>query len=128
MGGAIRPEGKHALEAGERLAERDGLAHVRLAVVGHDDDGVALEQLLDAAGRVGERADRVVAAAQHLERRVGPRCVRGVVVVGEVEEEEVEGVTRHEPAPDGRRVRVDRARRAVAPQSGAPVRSELKRL
>ena len=68
-----RRAGATPVEPANDLGERHGLAHVRLAVVGHDDDGVALEQRVDPAGRLGERADRVVAALQLVERRVGPR-------------------------------------------------------
>ena len=41
-----------------------------------------------------------------------------VVVVGEVEDEEIEGVPGHEPPADGGRVRIDRAGRPVAPREG----------
>ena len=47
-------------------------------------------------------------------RGVGAERVRGVVVVGEVVDEQVEAVARDEPAADRRGVGVDRAERAVA--------------
>ena len=103
--------------------------HVRLAVIGHDDDGEPPPPLRRASAASASAADRVVAAAQRLERRVGPALLLGVVVVLEIEDEEVEGVARHEPAPDGRRVRVDRARRTGRAARAVPrVRSALKRL
>ena len=58
--------------------------------------------------------------------RVRAGGVRGVVVVREVEEQEVEAVARHEPASDGGRVRVDRPRRPVAEgeRRAGPLRAE----
>ena len=47
-------------------------------------------------------------------RRVGAGRMRGVVVVGEVVDEQVEAVARDEPAADRGRVGVDRAERAVS--------------
>ena len=48
--------------------------------------------------------------------RVRAERVRGVVVVGEVVDEQVEAVPRHEPAPDRGGVVVDRAGGTVAPR------------
>ena len=116
VAGAVRRQRQHAVDTGIDLGERHGLVHTRLAVIGHHDDGVPLEESVDPASCLGQRADRGVAPLQRRERRVGAVLVGGVVVVGEVEDEEVERVAGHEPAADRRRVRVDRARRAVAPR------------
>ena len=115
MSGAIRAERQDAFDAGVDLGERGCLAHPRLPVVCHHDHRVALEERVEPAARLDERADRVVAALQRLERRIGTVLVGGVVIVGEVEDEEVEGVAGHEPAADRRRIGVDRSRRPVAP-------------
>ena len=88
---------------------------MRLPVVGHDDDRIPLQQGVHTPCHLGEGADGVVAAAQHLQRRVRAVGVRGVVVVGEIEKEEVERIARDEPAADGGRVGVDRAGGAVPP-------------
>ena len=80
-----------------------------LAVVRADDHGVALEELVRAAGRLDQRTDRRVAARERLLGGVRSKGVRREVVVRQVVEEEVEGVAGDEPAPDGSRVRVDRA-------------------
>ena len=88
-------------------------------MVGTDDDGVAVEELVGAAGCIEERGDRVVAPAQRLVCCVGPVRVRGVVVVGEVVDEQVEPVARDEPAADGRRVGVDRPERAIEERESA---------
>ena len=95
------------------VAEPRDVAHRRLAVVGHHDHGVALEEGVEPAGRPHEPADRLVAARQHRRRLVGPGRVRRVVVVGEVEEEEVESVAGHEPAAHRGGVCVDRAGGAI---------------
>ena len=80
-----------------------------LAVIAAEDDCVSLEKLVATAGGVDKRRDGCVAARERLVRRVGTAHVRGEVVVGQVVGEKVEVVTRDEPAPDGRRVAVDRA-------------------
>ena len=89
---------------------------MRLAVIGHDDDGVPLEQGVDPASCLGKRAHGSVASLQRSKRRVGTVLVGGVVVVGEIEDEEVERVAGHEPPADRRRVRIDRSGRPVAPR------------
>ncbi len=66
--GAVR-RGDDAVVA-ERVLEPRRSIDVRLAVVRADDDGVALEELVQAAGGVEQRAHGVVAARE--------RCVRGV--------------------------------------------------
>ena len=75
--GAVR--GGHA---GAVDGEPRDLLDVRVAVVGAEDDGVALEELVRPAGRVEERRDRRVGPGERLVRRVRPERVRGVVVVG----------------------------------------------
>ena len=85
-------------------------------MIGAEHDRIALEELVRPARGVEESADRRV---HLLERLVGLRGrpvarVRCVVEVREVVGEEVEAVSRHEPAPDGGGVRVDRAGGAVA--------------
>ena len=96
--------------------EPRGLLDRRLAVVGAEDDARSVEELVGAAGRVEERRDRRVGAAERLVRGVRPERVRGVVVVRQVVDEQVEAVARDEPAPDRRGVGVDRAERAVEPR------------
>ncbi len=98
----------------EDVLQTRHVAHRRLAVVGAEDDGVALEELVGPAGCLDQSADGLVAAREGCVRRVRPLCVRGVVVVGEVEDEEVEAVAGDEPAADRRRVGVDRPPRPVA--------------
>ena len=102
----------------ERVLEPLHLVHLRLPVVGAEDDRVALEELVRPARRLDQPADGVVAAGQRGVRGVRPLDVRGVVVVGEVEDEEVEAVARDEPAADRRRVGVDRPARPVADREG----------
>src|SRR5919106_162028 len=94
--------GKGVLEAREPL---DG----RLPVVGADDHRVALEKVLEAAGGVHEAPERAVRTLERAERGSRPGDVGGVVVVGEVEDEEVEAVSRDEPGPHSACVVVDRA-------------------
>ena len=115
---AVRGGDERLVGVPEPVAEPRDVAHRRLAVVGHHDDGVSLEKRVEPAGRAHEPADRLVAAREHGRGRVGPGRVRGVVVVGEVEEEEVEPVARHEPPADGSGVGVDRAGRAVPEREG----------
>jgi hypothetical protein len=113
--GSVRCRDERALDPGEGLLQGRHLSHTRLAVVGEDDEGVSLDQLVETAGREGEIADGGVAATKHVARRIGSVLVGGEVVVGEVVDEEVEAVAGDEPAADGGGVRVDRARRTVAP-------------
>ena len=96
------------------VAEPCDIADRRLPVVGHHDHGIPLEEGVEPAGSEDEPADRLVAAGQHGRRLVRARGMRGVVVVREVEEKEVEPVTGHEPAAHRSRVGVDRAGRTVA--------------
>ena len=95
-------------EADERQLELRCVLHCRLAVVGVKDHGVALEKLVGPAGSVEQRLDRCVGALERdvvgSQRSVHVRCV---VEVGEVVDEEVEAVTRHEPAADGGGVCID---------------------
>src|SRR5215211_7251906 len=62
-----------------------------------------------SCSRIDESPDRTIAAGKRLLGARRPERVGGEVVVGEVEEEEVEAVAGDEPASDGRRVGVDRA-------------------
>ena len=58
---------------GERVLQPRHVVHRRLAVVGAEDDGVALEELVRPAGRLDQRADGVVAARERLRApRPGP--------------------------------------------------------
>ena len=100
------------------VAEPRDVAHRRLAVVGHHDHGVPLEEGVEPAGGQHQPADRLVAARQHRRRLVRPGGVRRVVVVGEVEEEEVESVAGHEPAAHRGGVGVDRAGGAIPEREG----------
>jgi hypothetical protein len=90
------------VEAGEPLDRG-------LPVVGADDDRVALQEPVRSARRLEQARDGPVGALERRERAVRSRDVRGVVVVREVEDEEVEAVAGDEPAADGGRVVVDRA-------------------
>ena len=97
-----------------------------LAVVGHEDDRVALEELLDPTGRGDQRADRRVATGEGRAGLVRPGRMRGEVVVGQVVDEEVEAVAGDQPAADHGRVRVDGPLRPVADRDrrARPVRLE----
>ena len=103
----------------------------RLPVVGAEHDRVALEELVRAARRLdaARRSRRRSARARVLGAGRAER-VRRVVEVREVVDEEVEAVARDEPASDRRRVRVDRAGRAVAHgerRAGRPTRTGCRR-
>ena len=113
VSGPVRGRDERLRLVTEPVAQARDLVHGRLAVIGHHDHGVPLEELVEPAGRRDEPADGRVAAGEHVRRRVRARGMRGVVVVREVEEQEVEPVARHEPAPDRRGVRVDRPTRTV---------------
>ena len=76
------------------IAEPRDVRDRRLAVIRHHDHGVALEELVQSARGAHETADGVVAAREHGGGGVRPGRMRGVVVVREVEEEEVEPVAR----------------------------------
>ena len=112
----VAVEHRRAVRGGDERAghvEPRGLLDRRLAVVGAEDDRVAREERVGAAGGLEQRGDRGVGPAERLVRGVGAEGVRGVVVVREVVDEQVEAVARDEPAADRRRVGVDRAERAV---------------
>ena len=95
--------------AGERVLETHGPVHPSLAVIRAEEDRIPLEELIGPTGRLQQRADRAVGVRQGVLSRLGTGGVRGEVVVGEVEDEEVEAVPRDEPAADDPRVLVDRA-------------------
>jgi hypothetical protein len=61
-------------------------------VIGEQDHGVAVEELVEAAGRLDEFAEAVVGLGDRLDTRLRAVAVRVVVVVGEGEEQEVEAV------------------------------------
>ena len=91
----VAVEHRRAVRGGDERAVDDELRRpldVRLPVVGAEHDRVPLEELVRPARRVEERRDRRVRAAERLVRGVGPERVRGVVVVREVEDEQVEAV------------------------------------
>src|SRR5437879_6165085 len=73
-----------------------------------------VDELGAPAGRLDQPADGAVGALELLVRGVGPMLVRGVVVVGEVEDEAVEPVAGYEPATDRSGVAVHRSSRAPA--------------
>jgi hypothetical protein len=105
--------------------ERRDLLDVRLSVIRADDDGVAVEERVRAARRRHELPDRRVGAGERVERGGWTRQMGGVVEVGEIEEEEVEAVARHEPAPHDARVGV---RRALEPGADRERRARRVRL
>ena len=101
-------------EVGVGGLERSGAVHLGLAVVRAEDHVVALEELLPAAGGIEQRADRAVCVAELRGGAFRAERVRGIVVVREVEEEEVEAVPGDEPAADGGSVGVDGPRGTLA--------------
>ena len=96
----------------------------RLAVIRAEHDRVALEKRLPAARRFDEGGDSRVCAAERIVCRIRAERMRGVVVVREVEDEQVERVARHEPAPHLTGVGVDRASGTIPPRHrrAGPVR------
>src|SRR4029453_9253688 len=103
---------------GEGLAgPQQGLAGL-LPVIGAEHYVVALQEGVQAAGRLDEGRNRGVAPRERLVRSGGPERVGREVVVREVVEEEVEAVARDEPAAAGGCVRIDRAQRAAADREG----------
>ena len=106
--------GAEEREAVERGLESHTAVDVRLTVVGADEDRVALEELVGAAGGIEQGGDGAIGARERRLRAFGPLGVRGIVVVGQVVDEEVEAVPGHEPAADARRVVVHGAARAGA--------------
>ena len=86
----------------------------RLPVVGADDDRVAVEEVVEASGGLRELEQGRVGALEGALCVVGACGMRRVVVVGEVVDEEVEPVARHQPAAGVDRVAVDGAGRAGA--------------
>src|SRR5581483_10856083 len=116
LAGAVRGgDDDVVLEPGEgRLQLRRPLDR-RLPVVGKEDDRIALEEGVPAAGRVEEALNGGIGARQrNVLRALRAVHVRRVVEVGEVVREEVESVTRHEPAADSGRIRVRRTAGATA--------------
>ena len=121
--GAVR--GRHddlPLEIGERLLQARRAPDRGLAVIGEEHDGVALEELVRPARRVEQGADRGVGLLERTVGRLAVRAggVRGEVVAGEIEGEEVEAVARDEPAPDRSGVGVDRACASAAHRERRP--------
>ena len=78
--------------AAEQLGQRQAAVDVGLGVVGDQDQRVLLEEPVEPAARLDQRREAVVGAGDRLDARLGPVAVRVVVVVGEREEQEVEGV------------------------------------
>ena len=93
-----------------------------------DEDGVALEELVGPAGGLEERADRAVGVRERVLAPPRPVGVRREVVVGQVEDEEVEAVPRDEPAADDAAYSSTEPRARVRMASGAPVTSDSNRL
>ncbi len=116
----VRVDHRRAIRRGDErgrvdvILEPRRLVDVRLPVIGAEDDGVALEELVEPAGRLDERPHREVDTRERLVRSVGPVHVRREIEVREVVHELVEAVAGHEPPADRRRVLVGRAGRAVA--------------
>ena len=109
VGPAAGAEERRALERRRRVGR---LQHRALGVVGDDDHGVAVEEPLEAAGRLDQQPEAVVGALDRSEHVAGGPVLGGVGLV-QVEEQEVEPVTRHEPAADGAAVAVDAAAEVV---------------
>jgi hypothetical protein len=86
-----------------------GVGDVGLGVVGHQDHGVRLEELVDAPARLDQLAEAGVGVGDRGGHRVGAKAVRVVVVVGEAEEDEVVGVVLDQLLRDAGRVVVARA-------------------
>jgi hypothetical protein len=124
--GPVGSRDEDPVDPGEGGLQARHALHGRLPVIAADDEGVPLEEGVQPAGGLYQRAERGVAASQCRVRRVRPFDVGGVVVVREVEEQEVEAVARHQPAADGRRVVVDRAGGAVQPSARRPRRVGLE--
>ena len=120
VAGTVGRERGDPIEIRHEPGERNGFVHRGLAVIGHHDDRIAFEQAVDPTSGLGQRADGRIAALQLGESSVGAMLMRGVVVVGEIEDEKVESIPRHEPAGDRSRVGVDRACRTVAPGERCP--------
>ncbi len=113
---------------GEDVLQPGDVGHGRLAVVGAENDRVALEELVRPARGLDQRADGHVAPGERGVRCIGSLGVRGVVVVREVVDEEVEAVPRHEPAADRDGVGVDRSARPVAHRERCAGRVRLEQV
>ena len=121
MHGPVGCESEHTVEVGrERILQTRQALDLRLTVVGAHDDRVAFEEGLGAAGGAQETSEGRVGALESLQGAFGPALVRGVVVVREVEDEEVEGVAGHQPAADDGGVVVDRPAQPGADSGGDP--------
>ena len=103
---------RHARVAGLR---RSHLANGRLPVVGEDDQGVAVEELLEPSSGGREVGEPGVCAAERSACSHGPGGVRRVVVVRQVVDEEVETVPGDEPTRGGGRVGVHGSVRPAPP-------------
>jgi hypothetical protein len=73
------PESRHSIDVG-------------LAVIRADDDGVTLQELVQAARGFHEGAHGLIAASERLFGTARAERVGGVVVVRQVVEEEIEAV------------------------------------
>ena len=91
---------------GEGVADVVVLVDRRLAVIRAQHDGVALEERLDAPGCRHERGDGIVRARDGRGSQGIAAPMPGRVGLGQVEQQEVEAVARHEPASHCRGVRV----------------------
>ena len=99
---------------GKDVLQPRHVGHRRLAMIRAEDHRVPVEELVRPSRRVDQPAHRLVATCEHCVGGVWTLNMRGVVVVGEVEDEEVEAVAGHEPAPHGGGIGVDRPARAAA--------------
>ena len=102
--------GDKALVADPVLESRHPI-DVGLAVIRADDDGVALQELVQAARGFYEGAHGLIAASERLFGTARAERVGGVVVVRQVVEEEVESVACDEPSTHRRCIGVDRPSR-----------------
>ena len=116
VSGAVGRADERPVDVVVERFERCDVTHRRLAVIRHYDEGIPRQQLVDTSGRFHECADRVVAAHERVVCGAGAELVRGVIEVGEVEDEEVEAVACDEPAGDSGRIGVDRTGRPVPPR------------
>jgi hypothetical protein len=91
----------------QRVLNPDRPVDVRLAVIGADDDVIAVEERIQSTRSLDERRDRTVASRQRFRRTSRAERMGREVVVREVEEQEVETVTRDQPASYRCRVGVD---------------------
>ena len=101
--------GREHAEVGELVLQCDRLDNRHLRVVGHDDDCVLPQELLDPAARVEHSRELQVGLGDRVHLPLGPVLVRVPVVVWEREQEEVEEVVLDEVGGHAARVAVANA-------------------